>query len=474
MPKTEIDYSNTIIYKITCNDINITDLYVGHTTNFVQRKHAHKHMCNNTQSHNHNCTLYSTIRQNGGWDNWKMEIIYRCNCSDHCEATDKEREYYIQLHANLNNNRSPPKQIELPPQISEPDDEQSTHICTQCTITFDDEIQLETHNQLNNHKKRTNNLIIHTPYKKMPKMPVKYNCDLCDFSCSKKSNLVKHSSTAKHQNIQNHTNSYIKNAESYKCKCGREYKHSSNYYTHKKKCIDQQTIGTDVNALSLLVLEVVKQNKELIDQNYETQKQNHELHKQFIDLYKNGTSVVNNNNTINNKTFNLNLFLNEECKDAMNIMEFVDSLQLQFSDLENVGRLGFINGISDIIIKNLKALDIHKRPVHCTDLKREVMYVKDEDQWEKEAEDNNKIRKAIKCIAQKNTKNLVLFKQKHPDCLQGDSRSSDQYNKLVREAFGGGTDKDDTTSENKIISRISKEITIDKIPFDKIPFDKIP
>jgi hypothetical protein len=146
----------------------------------------------------------------------------------------------------------------------------------------------------------------------------------------------------------------------------------------------------------------------------------------------------------------------------MNIMEFVDLVQLQFSDLENVGRLGFVNGISDIIIKNLKAMDIHKRPVHCTDLKREVMYVKDDNRWEKEADDNKKIRKAIKCIAQKNTKNLVLFKQKHPDCLQGDSRSSDQYNQLVREAFGGGSNNDDTTSENKIISRLSKEITIDK------------
>jgi hypothetical protein len=142
----------------------------------------------------------------------------------------------------------------------------------------------------------------------------------------------------------------------------------------------------------------------------------------------------------------------------MNIMEFVDSLQLQFSDLENVGRLGFVNGISDIIIKNLKALDIHKRPVHCADLKREVMYVKDEDQWNK---DNNNIRRAIKCIAQKNTKNLVLFKQKHPDCLQGDSRSSDKYNKLMVEAFGGGSG-DDAASEDKIISRLSKEVTIDK------------
>jgi hypothetical protein len=169
--------------------------------------------------------------------------------------------------------------------------------------------------------------------------------------------------------------------------------------------------------------------------------------------------MINNNS--NNKTFNLNVFLNEHCKDAMNIMDFVDSLKLQLSDLESVGKLGFVEGISNIIVKNLKALDVHKRPVHCSDSKREVMYIKDENKWEKENEDKQKLRKAIKRIANKNSKLLPIFKEKYPDCIKSISPYSDQYNKLIIEAMGG-SGNEDFDNENKIIKKIAKEVTIDK------------
>jgi hypothetical protein len=145
----------------------------------------------------------------------------------------------------------------------------------------------------------------------------------------------------------------------------------------------------------------------------------------------------------------------------MNISDFVESLKIQFSDFENVGKVGFINGISDIIIKNLKALDIHKRPVHCSDSKREVMYIKDENKWEKENEENNKLRKVIKHIAHKNSKMLPAFKEKYPDCNKSSSKYSDQYNKLIVEALGGQGDNDNE-KENKIIKKIAKEVVIDK------------
>jgi hypothetical protein len=146
----------------------------------------------------------------------------------------------------------------------------------------------------------------------------------------------------------------------------------------------------------------------------------------------------------------------------MNIMDFVDSLKLQLSDLENVGKLGFVEGISNIIVKNLKALDIHKRPVHCSDSKREVMYIKDEDKWEKENDEKLKLRKAIKHIAHKNSKLIPQFKEKYPDCGKSDSKYSDQYNKLVIEAMGG-SGNEDTDNENKIIKKIAKEVVIEKI-----------
>jgi hypothetical protein len=185
--------------------------------------------------------------------------------------------------------------------------------------------------------------------------------------------------------------------------------------------------------------------------------------KELIDIIKNGTHNTNNShNTINsnNKTFNLQFFLNETCKDAMNIMDFVDSIKLQLSDLEKVGEIGYVEGISSIITSNLKALDVTQRPVHCTDKKREVVYVKDEDKWEKDS-DQKKIRKAIKRVASKNQRLILKFQEAHPDCGKASSIFSDQFNKIIVESMGGSGDND-IEKENKIIKNISKVSIIDK------------
>jgi hypothetical protein len=145
----------------------------------------------------------------------------------------------------------------------------------------------------------------------------------------------------------------------------------------------------------------------------------------------------------------------------MNIMDFLDSVKLQLSDLENLGKIGYVEGISNIIVKNLNSLDESKRPVHCTDTKREVMYVKDENKWEKENENKQKLRKAIKGVVRKNSKLLNDFRDKHPDCIKSNSKYSDQYNKLVVEAFGGKGDND-LEKEDKIIRNIAKQVVIDK------------
>jgi hypothetical protein len=188
-------------------------------------------------------------------------------------------------------------------------------------------------------------------------------------------------------------------------------------------------------------------------------KQNTEL----LEVLKNGTNTTINSNNVNsnNKTFNLQFFLNETCKDAMNIMDFVNSIQLQLSDLESVGKLGFVEGISNIITTNLKALDVTKRPVHCTDNKRETIYVKDENKWEKEDDQKVKLRKAIKRVATKNLCLIHKFKEAHPDCNRSSSRFSDQYNKIIIEACGG-SGNNDLEKEDKIIRNIAKLVTIDK------------
>jgi len=294
----------------------------------------------------------------------------------------------------------------------------------------------------------------------MPKNAEIFFCKNCDFVCSKRSNYSKHILTSKHENRTFLNNIEQKNADLFYCKyCPKTYYARNSLWYHEKKCR-----LTKKNAEKM-----PHDNEKLLDEKeiiVTLLQQNNTLQTQLIELCKEKNSITNINNTgpqiiSNNKTFNLNVFLNEHCKDAMNIMDFVDSLKLQLTDLENVGKLGYVEGISNIIVKNLRELDVHKRPVHCSDSKREVMYIKDENKWEKENEEKNKLRKIIKKIANKNSRLLPQFKEKHPDCGKSDSPFSDQYNKLIIEAMGG-SGNNDLEKEDKIIRKIAKEVTIDK------------
>jgi len=198
----------------------------------------------------------------------------------------------------------------------------------------------------------------------------------------------------------------------------------------------------------------------LIKENTEFKSMMMEQQNMMMKVIENGT---NNTNIIHtnshNKAFNLNFFLNETCKDAMNITDFVDSIKLQLSDLEKVGELGYVEGISNIIIKNLNDLDETKRPVHCTDKKRETIYIKDQGQWEKEDENKSKLKKAVNKIAHKNIKLISQFSEKYPDCKKCDSHLSDKYNKMIIEAMGGPGDNN-KEKEDKIIRNITKATTI--------------
>ena len=286
----------------------------------------------------------------------------------------------------------------------------------------------------------------------VPKSSDNFVCESCDYVTCRKSQYERHLSTSKHKNTTNTTtnttNLVPKSSENYICECGKEYKHHSSLWSHKKKC--NSTNDTDNNNNE------IKELKELMKY---LMKENSELKTMMFEVIKNGTH--NNTTNSHNKSFNLQFFLNETCKDAMNIMDFVDSIKIQLSDLENVGKLGYVDGISNIIAKNLNSLDETKRPVHCTDTKREVMYVKDEDKWEKEADNKPKIRKLIKHVAHKNTKLLKDYKTKYPGCEKSESKYSEKYDKLIVEAFGGKGDNDDA-KEDKIIKNILKEIKIEK------------
>jgi hypothetical protein len=280
---------------------------------------------------------------------------------------------------------------------------------------------------------------------------------MCDFFTSNKKDYSRHIETIKHKHKGNQCLSIQKTQKNpnYECLCGKKYKDNSGLWRHKKICIQNSIIKEDIK-------EDIKENKdELIKYLI---KENQDFKSLILEIVKKDTTTNNiNNNSItntnsHNKTFNLQFFLNETCKNAMNIKDFVDSIKLQLSDLESVSRLGYVEGLSKIIIKNLNALDVTERPVHCSDSKRDTMYVKDEDKWEKEAEDNHIVLQAIEDIANKNTKQVKEWKIKNPECASSKSCKADLYSHIVIQVVCSNND----ANNNKVLKKIAKEVTIDK------------
>ena len=290
----------------------------------------------------------------------------------------------------------------------------------------------------------------------LPKICPKFFCKNCDYTTSKKSSFDDHLISMKHIKSMDSNQNLPKICSQYICQnCQKTYKDNSGLWRHKKKCIKKIDDNLDNNLNSHNFEEPT--DKQLMMMLI---KDNTELKHMMMEVIKNGTHNITHTNS-HNKSFNLNLFLNETCKDAMNIMDFVDSIKLQLSDLENVAELGYVDGISNIIVKNLKALDITQRPVHCTDKKRETLYIKDENKWEKEDENKAKIHKVIKKVADKNMRLIPKFKEEHPDCGKSSSKFSDQYNKIIVESMGGPGDNDNE-KEERIIKKITKEIVVEK------------
>jgi hypothetical protein len=276
------------------------------------------------------------------------------------------------------------------------------------------------------------------------------------------------------------------------------YKHRSSLWRHQKLCLyeivddisennisendtqfvdsefdyDENIIINEENTYidNDLIMKLIDENKELKNLLLEQARQTAEIKnimsemKEHNKITDGSLSTVNYNNT--NKTFNLNIFLNETCKNAMNIKDFMDSIQLDLTDLINVGEVGYVKGISDIITANLNALSITDRPIHCSDGKREVLYIKNEDKWEKD-ENKNKLKMLIRNIAIKNQNLILKFKEKYPDCVLLESQYCEQYNRLIIEAMGGNGD-DDLAKEQKIIRNITKNITLNKQELTKI------
>jgi hypothetical protein len=296
-----------------------------------------------------------------------------------------------------------------------------------------------------------------------------FYCENCDYYCNLKSNYKKHLTTEKHihnMNNVNHTTVEDTKIKILNCEvCNKEFMNNSGLWKHKKKCLvldSKKELTNEVPEPDMkppiltveLFMDLMKQNKEL-------QNCLMESHNKIVELSKNsGTVNTNCNNNNNNNHFNLNFFLNETCKNAMNIQDFIQSIKLTTSDFETTGRIGFVDGISRIFINELKRLEVERRPLHCTDMKRETVYVKDNDTWEKENLEKKKLKWAINSIAQLNLNQVQQWQQEYPECRENNTVANTRFNEMAMIALGGFGDEQVKKFNDKIVKNVLKEVVV--------------
>jgi hypothetical protein len=304
----------------------------------------------------------------------------------------------------------------------------------------------------------------------------KFVCEKCDFICHKKSDWNRHISTKKHQTGDKMvTLVTAKNATLECIKCNKVYKSRNGLWCHKQKCVantdnivsdisDTVTpIANDSKIDVMMLLEMLKQSQDFQKQMLEQQKQMMELATNNNNNNNTTNNIFNANNSNNtNNSFNLNVFLNDTCKGAMNMSEFVDSIKMQLSDLENFAHVGYANGVSNIFVKGLNALGVHLRPIHCSDSKRETLYIKDNDEWIKETDERSVLKNAIKRVAFKNIKQINEWVKENPSCKDPTTKKYDQYNKIVMNAMSGVTEEEQKDNIEKIVRNVTKAVAIDK------------
>ena len=285
------------------------------------------------------------------------------------------------------------------------------------------------------------------------KLQTEFICEYCDYITSRKSSYDKHILTAKHEKSIlsiNLASQSCKKLQDLSCpSCSKQYKEPSGLWRHKKKCIGDQNSNSDTKQLTDLVMKVVEQNKELTNQ--------------IVELSKtSANNSININKVKSINKFNLNVFLNETCKDAINISDFVSSLVVSINDLEETARLGYAEGISKIFLNGLTQLDVHNRPVHCSDFKREILYIKENNEWTKDTEQKTVLTKAIKCIANKNLKQISEWQKQNPLYNDPDSKQNDKYQKILFNCMSGSTKEEADNNYDKIIKNVAKKTVIPK------------
>ena len=310
---------------------------------------------------------------------------------------------------------------------------------------------------------------------KLLKVAKNFVCEKCNYNTSKLSSYKKHLTTAKHLGKQKETEKLLKVADVNKCDyCYKPYHNRSSLWKHKQKCMYQHRdavySGSENNISQEVVekedsytaiFELIKQNQEFKELLVEQQKENQGLQKQLLEAVKDVKHVTNNTVNSNNK-FNLNFFLNEQCKDAMNISDFLENMKLDIEDLTETGRLGYVNGISRILVNKLRELDMYQRPLHCTDLKRETLYIRDNNVWEREDNSKDKLKELVERVANKNCRTMKQWTDEHPNYTEMDTPDNQEFMKLSDIILGGFGEQESKQFRDRIIRSVIKEVMVNK------------
>ena len=322
-----------------------------------------------------------------------------------------------------------------------------------------------------------------------PKNTEQYHCKICDFKGSRYSEYKRHITTAKHIRLTNADTNITTNVLEHMCSCGKQFGHRQSLHRHKKSCpggavsvavttpapvpntnndlinviVKQQEETTELKKLLIEQQEThfkqMKEQQEQMKEQQEQMKEQQSQHsKEMKDLIPQLQQVTNINTNCNNK-FNLNFFLNEQCKDAISIQNFIENLNIGIRELEHMGDVGYVKGMMSIFSETLGAMDIYKRPLHCTDLKRDTLYIKQGDTWTKDTEDKTELKKIVETVKCRNYGSLRLWEREHPEAFECDTQDNIDYMRISSESLGG-FNSTDTIKLNKIIKHVVKEVYV--------------
>jgi hypothetical protein len=461
MPKIKIDYGNMIFYKVYCLNPSVKKIFIGHTTNMVQRKHVLK-----KQTEVRNLEMFDIINNNGGWKCWRIKEIEKYNdCKTHADILMREKYHYDILDNLILSGQHEVKKIKKEDQYLDIDKANNNYKCEYCEYECEQKKHFQQHIGTRKHHEMVAFIEMMNEYKEKVIENVKF-------------------SSEKIENASSENASQITDSEKkeYKCiACGKIYKNMSGLCKHrhicKKKLLQKiqqkeavsKTIHNEcdydiestelMNAAAMpdkekdeIIIQLLKDNESM---KTFMKEQNNMLKEMMRQINTNGSSTITTTNNIKQK-FNINIFLNEQCKDAINMCDFIKSLKITFHDLEITRDKSLEESVSTIMLRGLKELDVYKRPIHCTDQKRDVMYIKDEEKWEKD-DGNVKLKKSIGTLSKKQMFTLKELRDSDPEIKTNDEKK-DRFITTMNRVCTPIPE----TSEKKLIKTIGKEMYIDK------------